>query len=166
MKTFFKILLGFLLVILLIIVGVGVYLDLPVFQTVDGFNSYIQNYEVIRYDIEDKYESIDVFNSDSLLSKKVNEVAIEGEDVLISYFRYKNPFSARRNVNKYKNIHSANLKIKLKEINIPFYGKYWIQTSKGITNISWIRKNRVILISSKSREIAERVEKDLKGYLK
>ncbi len=166
MKLIGKILVGFALFIILVLVGAAIYIDLPVFETADEFSNYINTYNNVRYGLDDNIKEINSFNRDSLMSKKINELEVKGEEVIVSYFRYKDPFTARSSIKQYQELNKGNFRINTMEINIPFYGKYWIQTSQGITNISWTKNKRVILIRSTSRSIAKTVENDIKSYIK
>jgi len=166
MKLIGKILVGFALFIILVLVGAAIYIDLPVFETADEFSNYINTYKNVRYGLDDNIKEINSFNRDSLMSKKINELEVKGEEVIVSYFRYKDPFTARSSIKQYQELNKGNFRINTMEINIPFYGKYWIQTSQGITNISWTKNKRVILIRSTSRSIAKTVENDIKSYIK
>ena len=166
MKLIGKILVGFALFVILVLVGAAIYIDLPVFETADDFSNYINTYNNVRYGLDDNIKEINSFNRDSLISKKINELEVKGEEVIVSYFRYKDPFTARSSIKQYQELNKGNFRINTMEINIPFYGKYWIQTSQGITNISWTKNKRVILIRSASRSIAKTVENDIKSYIK
>lgn len=166
MKLIGKILVGFALFVILVLVGAAIYIDLPVFETADDFSNYINTYNNVRYGLDDNIKEINSFNRDSLISKKINELEVKGEEVIVSYFRYKDPFTARSSIKQYQELNKGNFRINTMEINIPFYGKYWIQTSQGITNISWTKNKRVILIRSTSRSIAKTVENDIKSYIK
>ena len=166
MKLIGKILVGFALFIILVLVGAAIYIDLPVFETADDFSNYINTYKNVSYGFDDNIKEINSFNRDSLMSKKVKELEVKGEEVIVSYFRYKDPFTARSSIKQYQELNKGNFRINTMEINIPFYGKYWIQTSQGITNISWTKNKRVILIRSTSRSIAKTVENDIKSYIK
>jgi hypothetical protein len=166
MKLIGKILVGFAIFIILVLVGAAIYIDLPVFATADDFSNYINTYNNVSYGLDNKIKEINSFNRDSLISKKINELEVKGEEVIVSYFRYKDPFTARSSIKQYQELNKGNFRINTMEINIPFYGKYWIQTSQGITNISWTKNKRVILIRSSSRSIAKTVENDIKSYIK
>jgi hypothetical protein len=166
MKLIGKILVGFAIFIILVLVGAAIYIDLPVFATADDFSDYINTYNNVSYGLDNKIKEINSFNRDSLISKKINELEVKGEEVIVSYFRYKDPFTARSSIKQYQELNKGNFRINTMEINIPFYGKYWIQTSQGITNISWTKNKRVILIRSSSRSIAKTVENDIKSYIK
>src|SRR6056297_618211 len=166
MKLIGKILVGFALIIVLILAGGALYIDIPVFDNVNEFDNYLASYSQVKYNVAEEFETLNAFNKDSLINKEVNKLKVNGEEVIVSYFRYKDPFTARSSINNYKEMNTGNFQVKTMEINIPFYGKYWIQTSQGITSISWTRKKRVILIRSNSRKIAKIVEADIKSYFK
>jgi len=164
MKLVGKILLGIFLIIVLILVGTAIYIDLPVFENANEFSNYISSYNQIKYKTDNGVKTLNAFERDSLINKEIKEIKVNGDKVIVSYFRFKDPFTARNSINKYKELHTGNFMIKTVEVNIPLYGKYWVQTAQGITNISWTRNRRVILIRSKSRETAKMVEEDIKSY--
>ncbi|MCF8000572.1 MAG: hypothetical protein K9K76_01755 [Halanaerobiales bacterium] len=166
MKLIGKILFVFGLLIVLIMVGVSLYIDLPVFKSKDTFKDYLNNYNNVSYVVDDKVNELKTLDNEGLFSKELNRINIENNDVIISYFKYGNPFSARKALRDYQEISTGNIETSSFEINIPFYGRYWTQNSKGYTSIAWVRNNKVTLIRSKDSATAKMVKEDIQNYLK
>ena len=166
MKLIGKILFGFGLVIILIMVGVSIYIDIPVFQNKSDFNNYLNNYNNVSYILDDEIKELKTLNNVGLLNKELNKINFEDNEVIVSYFKYGNPFSARKAVRDYQEISTGTIKTGSLEINIPFYGRYWTQNSKGYTSVAWVKDSRVILIRSKDSESAKLVKRDIQNYFK
>ena len=166
MKLIGKILFVFGLMIVLIMVGVSLYIDIPVFKSNDAFKDYLTNYNNVNYVLENEVKELNTLENEGLLTKELNEINIDNNEVMISYFKYGNPFSARKALRDYEEVSTGNIKTGSLEINIPFYGRYFTQNSKGYTSIAWVKDSKVILIRSENSGTAKMIKQDIQNYLK
>lgn len=166
MKLIGKILFVFGLLIVLIMVGVSMYIEMPVFKSKNTFNNYLNNYNNVSYILDDEVKVLKTLDNEGLLSKELSRMNFNNNEVFISYFKYGNPFSARKGVRDYQEVSTGAIRTGSFEINIPFYGRYWTQTSKGYTSIAWVKDSGVTLIRSEDAETVKMIKKDLKKYFK
>lgn len=164
MKKVFQIVLGFFLLVVLILVGVVMYIDLEVFDSAQGFNTYLyNNYSSVK---EYQNSNNNLLNLDSYNTiKEVKEVEIDGEKVIAAYYETNNLKVLKREIENYMRKNEGHVKIKSYEINIPFYGGLWAQTSKGTTNLIWALDDKAILIKGSSRDSVEVLKYNIKDYL-
>lgn len=166
MKLIGKILFVFGLLIVLIMVGVSIYMEMPVFKSENNFDNYLNSYNNVSYILDDEVKVLKTLDNEGLLSKELKRIKLDNNEVIISYYKYGDPFSARKGVGDYQEISTGTIKTGSFEVNIPFYGSYWTQTSKGYTSIAWVKDNRVTLIRSKDAESAKIVKEDIINYFK
>lgn len=164
MKKVFQIILGFFLVIVLIVVGVVMYIDLEVFDSAQAFNTYLYNNYSNVYEYQNRNNNL--LNLDSYNTvKEIKEVDINGNKVITAYYKTNNLKVLKREIDNYMKRNEGHIKIKSYEINIPFYGGLWAQTSKGTTSFVWALDNKAVLIRGNSRDNVETIKYDIKSYL-
>ncbi|MGM0445443.1 MAG: hypothetical protein ACQEQH_03465 [Bacillota bacterium] len=163
MKKVFQVILGFFLLIVLIVVGVVMYINLEVFNSAQAFNTYLYNNysNVYNYQNTNDLLNLDSFNA----VKEIKEVDIDGKRVITAYYETNSLKELKREIDDYMERNAGHVKTKSYEINIPFYGGLWAQTSKGITNLVWALDNKAILIKGNSRDSVETLKYDIKSYL-
>ena len=164
MKKVFQIVLGFLLLTVLIVIGVVMYIDLEVFDSAQAFKTYLYNNYSNVYEYQNSNNNL--LNLDSYNTvKEVKEIDINGKRVITAYYETNNLKVLKREIDNYMKRNEGHIKTKSYEINIPFYGGLWTQTSKGTTNLIWALDNKAILIRGNSRDSVENIKYDIKSYL-
>ncbi len=166
MKKTVQVVLGFVLIVIIIVVGVVMYIDLEVFDSAQAFNTYLYNNYSNVYNYQNSNDKNDLLNLDSSNAvKEIKEVNIDGNRVIAAFYETNSLKELKREIDDYINRNAGHIKTKSYEINIPFYGGLWAQTSKGTTNLVWALDNKAILIKGNSRDSVESLNYDIKSYL-
>jgi|GEM_PF-3418814 hypothetical protein len=166
MKKTVQVVLGLVLIVIIIIVGVVMYIDLEVFNSSQAFNTYLYNNYSNVYDYQQSSmggKLLDINNQ--TVDIEIKEVEIDDKKVIAAFYETESLKLLKREIDDYMSRNAGHVKIKSYEINIPFYGGLWAQTSEGITNLIWVSDNKAILIKGNSRDSVEILKDNIKSYL-